>query len=373
MRKTESKTPKARNNTAHASLQSYFERIANSLEDRLSEYVQMRKYIRVYEESKKLLEIKKAINIAAGSIFEVNIDKKLDVDSMKQLVHLLDQKNKALKSVMKGKQQPLQLKLLQQVAKNILAIVHSMLRLNKHIDRVNEVIPVIKALLKLPETESNYENDPILIEISKALSVSIDEPNLAEIKIALEKEKINLSEAAIKLNFEEINDVSDKLVGLLNEKLLLIIGVSEFLIAGVEDDGANDIPAVQRLPDELMVLFLASSLLDIIYRVKELRNGIKMIFNSIKLCLKIMNSDRLESQSKAFLKNGNNNVHDLLSNTTPKVLQRIKKAVIEIAPGLDAFELKLKIDTLELETVMKIAYGLIYEKANRIWENPYDV
>jgi hypothetical protein len=58
----------------------------------------MRKYIRVYEESKKLLDIEKTINIAAGSIYEISVEKKLDVSSMKQLMQSLDQKNKALRS-----------------------------------------------------------------------------------------------------------------------------------------------------------------------------------------------------------------------------------------------------------------------------------
>lgn len=373
MKKKAPKNPKSRNNAAHASLQSYFDRIANSLEDRLSEYVQMKKYVRVYEEAKKVLDIEKAINIAAGSIYEINLETKLDVDSIKQLIHALDEKNKALKAFIKGKPQSLQLKLLQQVSKNILIIINSIVRINKHITRINEVVPVIKAILKLPEKEDNYETNPILIEISNALTVSIDEPNLAEIKIVLEQEKINLSQCNAKLNFEQMNDVSDKLVGLLNDKLLLIIGVSEFLIAGVEDDGANDIPAPQRLPDELRVLFLASSVLDVIYRVKELRNRIKIIFNSLKLCLQIIGSNRLESQYKALLKGGKNNVYDLLSNTTPNALLRIKKAIIEVAPGLDALELKLRIDTLDLEKVVKMTYGLVYEKANRLWENPYDI
>jgi len=327
MKKKTPKNPKARNNSAHASLQS----------------------VRVYEESKKLLDIEKTINIAAGSIYEINVDQKLDVNAMKPLMQSLDDKNKALKSYIKGKPQSLQLKLLSQVSKNIHIVNNHFPRINKHITRVNEVIPIIKALLKLPEKESNYENDPIL-----------------------EKEQIKLSQYDAKLQFEQMNDVSDKLIGLLNDKLLLIIGVSEFLIAGVEDDGANDVAAEQRLPDELRVLFLASSVLYIIYRIKEIRDSIKTIFNSIKLCLQIMNSDRLESQYKALLKNGNNSVYNILSNTTPKVLQRTKKAIIEIVPGLDALDLKLKLDTLDLETVMKMTYGLIYEKANRIWENPYE-
>lgn len=372
MRQKKPKSPKARNNAAHASLQSYFDRISHSLEDRLSEYVQMKKYVRVYEESKKLLDIEKAINIAAGSIYEINIEHKLDENSVKQLVQFLEEKNKALKSFMQGKQLSLQIKLLNQVYKNINVITHYLLQINQNIHRVTEVIPVIKALLKMQDKESNYENDPILIEISNALKKNVEEANLSEIRLMLEKDRVELSQYDAKLDFEQLNDVSDKLIGLLNDKLLLIIGVSEFLIAGVEDDGANDIPADQRIPDELRVLFLATSVLDIIYRVKQIRDGIKAIFNSIKLCLQIMNSERLENPFKAPLKSGNHNIEVLLSNTTPKILQRIKKAVIEIGPGLEALELKLKLDTLDLDTVIKMTCGLIYEKANRVWENPYD-
>ncbi|MDM8560506.1 hypothetical protein [Candidatus Parabeggiatoa sp. HSG14] len=366
------KNPKARNNAAHASLQSYFDRISHSLDDRVSEYVQMKKYVRVYEESKKLLEIEKAVNIAAGSIYEINVDKKLDVDGMKQLIQSLEGKNKALKSFLQKKPPSLQIKLITQVSKNIVIIINHILRVNKHIARVNEVVPVLKALLKMQEKEDNYENDPILIEISNALTVNIDEPSLAEIKITLEKERIDLSQYNAKLNFEQMNDVSDKLVGLLNDKLLLIIGVTEFILAGVDDDGANDAGAEQRLPDELRALFLASSTLDIIYRTKEIRESIKIIFSGIKLCLQIMKSDKLESKFQSFLKGGDNNVFDLLSTVAPNVLQRTKKAVIDVTPGLDALELKLRLDTLDLNTVVKMTYGLIYEKANRIWENPYD-
>jgi hypothetical protein len=374
MRNKTTKKPKSRNNSAHASLQNYFDRISNSLEDRLSEYVQMKKYVRVYQESQKLLEVEKSINIAAGSIYEINVDKRLDVEAIKQLIHSLDEKNKVLKKLFRQKKiQSLQLKLLTQVSRNILIIMNHLMRIQKHIARITEIIPVLKALLKLQEKENNFENDPILLEISNALTVSIEEPNLVDIKASIEKENIDLSQYNGKLNFEQMNDVSDKLIGLLNDKLLLIIGVSEFLIAGVEDDGANDVKAEQRIPDELRVLFLAASVLNTISRIKEIRDSIKIIFNSIKLFLQIVNSERLESQYKTLLKGGDNNTFELLSNNTPSTLQRVKKAIIEIAPGLDAFELKLKIDTLDLETVMKIAYGLIYEKSNRIWENPYDI
>jgi len=374
MRKKElNKIPKARNNAAHASLQGYFDRISHSIEDRVGEYVQMKKYVRVYEESQKLLDIEKALNIAAGSVYEINVERKLDTDTLKKLVLSLREKNKALKSLMQRKPQSLQLKLLNQISKNILLVINNLVKINKHITRVNDIIPVVKALLKLPDREDNYANDPILLEISNALTVSIDEPNLAGIKTMLATEKIDLDKYNATFKYEHMNDVSDKLIGLLNDKLLLIIGVTEFLIAGVEDDGANDIVASQRIPDELRVLFLASSVFDILYRIKEIKSSIKTIFSNVKVFLQIMNSDRLENQYKVFFKSGNNSVHDVLSNNTPKILQRIKKAIIEVVPGLDAFSLKLKLDTLDLEKVIKMTYGLIYEKANRIWENPYDI
>jgi predicted patatin/cPLA2 family phospholipase len=46
-----------RNKKALADFQRYFDRIADSLQDRVSEYMQMKKYIRVFEESNKLLSI----------------------------------------------------------------------------------------------------------------------------------------------------------------------------------------------------------------------------------------------------------------------------------------------------------------------------
>lgn len=373
MRQKILRIPKARNNAAHASLQSYFDRISHSLEDRLSEYVQMKKYVRIYGESKKLLEIEKAVNIAAGSIYEINIDKRFDTNSMKQLLKFLEEKTKELTGLIRNKPKSLQFKFVHQIIKSIHIVMNNLVQINKNINRVNELIPIIKALLKMPDKESNYDNNAILIEINNALSVSITEPNLTEIKNGLTKERIDLTQYDARLLFEHMNDVSDKLIGLLNDKLLLIIGISEFLIAGVDDDGANDITAIQRLPDELRVLFLASSLFDIIYRIKQIRASIKGIFNNIKLCLQIMNSERLESQFQGALKGGNPSVYELLAGNTPRLLQRIKKAIIETAPGLDALELKLKIDTLDLNTIIRMTYGLIYEKANKVWENPYEM
>lgn len=373
MRQKILRIPKARNNAAHASLQSYFDRISHSLEDRLSEYVQMKKYVRIYGESKKLLEIEKAVNIAAGSIYEINIDKRFDTHSMKQLLKLLEEKVKELTGLIRNKPKSLQFRFVHQVIKSIHVVMNNLIQINKNINRVNELIPIIKALLKMPDKESNYDNNAILLEINNALSVSITEPNLTEIKNGLTKERIDLAQYDARLLFEHMNDVSDKLIGLLNDKLLLIIGISEFLIAGVDDDGANDVTAIQRLPDELRVLFLASSLFDIIYRIKQIRENIKGIFNHIKLCLQIMNSDRLESQYQGALKGGTPSVYELLASNTPRLLQRIKKSIIETAPGLDALELKLKIDTLDLNTIIRMTYGLIYEKANKVWENPYEM
>ena len=373
MRQKILRTPKARNNAAHASLQSYFDRISHSLEDRLSEYVQMKKYVRIYGESKKLLEIEKTINIAAGSIYEINIDKKFDAAAMKQLIKLLEEKIKELTGLIRNKPKSLPIRFIRQVIKSIHIIINNLIQINKNINRVNEVIPIIKALLKMPDKEGNYDNNAILIEINNALGISITEPNLTEIRQGLAREHIDLTQYDARLLFEHMNDVSDKLVGLLNDKLLLIIGISEFLIAGVDDDGANDVTAEQRLPDELRVLFLAASLLDIIYRIKQIRENIKGIFNNIKLCLQIMNSERLGSQFQGTLKGGSPSTYELLALNTPRLLQRIKKAIIEIAPGLDALDLKLKIDTLDLNTVIKITYGLIYEKANKVWENPYEM
>jgi hypothetical protein len=372
MRQKPLKQPRARNNAAHASLQSYFDRISHSLEDRVSEYVQMHKYVRVYEESQKLLDIEKTINIAAGSIFETSFEKKLDVSAMNQLVQGLNKKNKALKAFLQGKPLTSQIKLLDQIAKSVHTIIVNLMQIHRDIARINDVVPVLKALLKLKDKDGHHEHDPLLIEITNALANNINEPSLVEIKMLLTTDRANLSEFDAKLHFESFNDVSDKLVGLLNDKLLLIIGISEFLIAGVEDDGANDVGANERLPDELRVLFLAASLLDVLSKIKEVRNSLKTILTHIKFCMQVMDSDKLESKFKALLKNGGpDNLYEGLVNITPRVLQRVKKSIIEISPGLDAFELRLKLETLDLNTVMNMTYGLIYEKSNRTWENPY--
>lgn len=373
MRQKSIKQPKARNNAAHASLQSYFDRISHSLEDRVSEYVQMNKYVRVYEESQKLLDIEKTINIAAGSIFEVSFEKKLDFDATNQLVQLLNKKNKALRSFIQGKPLTSQIKLLDQISKSINTIIVNLMQIYKNIVRINDVVPIITALLKLKDKEGgNHQHDPLLIEVSNALANNIVDPNLTQMKALLQNDRVNLLDYDARLYFEHFNDVSDKLIGLLNDKLLLIIGISEFLIAGVEDDGANDVSASERLPDELRVLFLSSNILDVLNKIKEIRTGLKAIFANVKFCLEVIDSDKMESKFRSLLKdNGNGNIYDAVVNTTPKLLQRVKKTIIEVSPELDAFDLKLKLETLELNKVMKMTYGLIYEKSNRTWENPY--
>jgi|GEM_PF-1023262 len=373
MRQKPIKQPKARNNAAHASLQSYFDRISHSLEDRVSEYVQMNKYVRVYEESQKLLDIEKTINIAAGSIFEVSFEKKLDFDATNQLVQLLNKKNKALRSFIQGKPLTSQIKLLDQISKSINTIIVNLMQIYKNIVRINDVVPIITALLKLKDKEGgNHQHDPLLIEVSNALANNIIDPNLTQMKALLQNDRVNLLDYDARLYFEHFNDVSDKLIGLLNDKLLLIIGISEFLIAGVEDDGANDVSASERLPDELRVLFLSSNILDVLNKIKEIRTGLKAIFANVKFCLEVIDSDKMESKFKSLLKdNGNGNIYEAVVSTTPKLLQRVKKTIIEVSPELDAFDLKLKLETLELNKVMKMTYGLIYEKSNRTWENPY--
>ncbi len=373
MRQKPIKQPKARNNAAHASLQSYFDRISHSLEDRVSEYVQMNKYVRVYEESQKLLDIEKTINIAAGSIFEVSFEKKLDFDATNQLVQLLNKKNKALRSFIQGKPLTSQIKLLDQISKSINTIIVNLMQIYKNIVRINDVVPIITALLKLKDKEGgNHQHDPLLIEVSNALANNIVDPNLTQMKALLQNDRVNLLDYDARLYFEHFNDVSDKLIGLLNDKLLLIIGISEFLIAGVEDDGANDVSASERLPDELRVLFLSSNILDVLNKIKEIRTGLKAIFANVKFCLEVIDSDKMESKFKSLLKdNGNGNIYEAVVSTTPKLLQRVKKTIIEVSPELDAFDLKLKLETLELNKVMKMTYGLIYEKSNRTWENPY--
>lgn len=364
--------PKARNNAAHTSLKNYFDRVSNSLEDRINEFLLMKKYTRIYEESQKLLEIEKTLNIAAGSIFEINVDRKIDCEALEQAMKLLNTKNALIKKYLQGKPFSVQIQYLQEIAKCLQNIVVHTLKITQNITHINGIVPIIKALLKKRDKEGNIEQDLLLREITEALKKNIHQPDLTAIRESLFKENVSLEKFDAKLKFEHLNDVSDKLIGLLNDKLLLVIGISEVLIARVEDDGMNDIDAGQRLPDELRVLFLASSTLDIFSRVKEIRNGIKVIFNNVQLFLKILESGKLGSKVDGLLKTGNDNVQMIVVNSA-KTLKRLAPVINEVATSLDALDLKLKINTLDLDKVIRMTYGLIYEKVYRIWENPYDI
>jgi len=374
MQVKQSKNPRARNNPARTSLQNYFERISNSLEDRIPEYLLMKKYARVYGESQKLLEIERTIDIAAGSIYEINLDEKgLVCSGLEQAARLLNDKNALLKRTLQGKNPSEQTtKLIQHVTAHIQRIVISLQYITRSIARINEITPIIKALLKTKDKESYGEN-PLLIEISNALKKNIEDPNLTEVRNLMEKSSISPAKFDSRLNFEHLNDVSDKLIGLLNDKLLLVISISETIIAGIEDDGINDVDSSKRLPDELMVLFLASSTLDIFRKIKEIRNCVKNISDSIKSYLSVMESGRLENNYKAFLLNGENSVHNVVSRVIPTQLKRILPTINETAANLDSIDLKLDLNTLSLQKVLRMTYGLIYEKANRMWINPYEL
>jgi transcription termination factor NusB len=372
MRSKLPKIPKARNNPARTSLSNYFERISNSLEDRIPEFLQMKKYARVYEESQKLLEIEKTIDIAAGSIYEINIDdKKLISNQLVQFSQLLNKKSKTIRHATQGKAFSKQIQILHNANQHIQNIISNTVKITRHINRINEIIPVIKALLKMKEQE-DYESTPVLVAISDALKRNLHEPSMDEIKVEMQHENVLLSKYDSHLHFEHLNDASDKLIGLLNDKLLLMIGISENLIAGVEDDGINDVDANQRLPDELMVLFLISSILDIFHRVREIRNCVKRISSSIKAFGKIMQIVQKDLKLRSLLHDGENSAYEIISKHIPSHLKRIMPAINEIATNLDALDLKLKLNTLDLDKVIRITNGLIYEKANRIWENPYD-
>jgi len=369
---SQARTPRARNNAAHTSLQNYFDRISNSLEDRIDEFLQMKKYARVYGESQKLLEIEKTINIASGSIFEINLENKLDCQLINTSMQLLNSKNTSIKNFIQGKPASSQLQLLLEVSKNLQKIVIHSLQITRNVTRINDVVPIIKILLKKKDKEGSIENDPLLQDISEALRVSVDQPGLTVIKKTLQNQQVNLDQYDSRLNFEHLNDVSDKLIGLLNDKLLLVIGVSETLIAGVEDDGTNDVDANQRLPDELRVLFLASSTLDVFHKIKEIRSCIKVIFNCIKIYLKIIESGKLGVKIEGILKNNSQNDVNTLVLNSVKNLKRLTPIISEIATSLDALDLKLKLNTLDLDKIIRMTYGLIFEKSNRTWENPYD-
>ncbi|ALG68182.1 hypothetical protein [Beggiatoa leptomitoformis] len=363
--------PKARNNNAHTSMLNYFDRIFHSLEERLYEYMNMRKYMRLYEESQKLLSIERTMNLAAASIYEINMENKLDCKAIHQSMVMLNQYSKRLKLEQTKTIPPLQRKLLTGLTQDIDKIIFSVLQITRNIARINVLTPVIKVLLKTKDKdEDDYNNDLVLIEISNALLAKLEEPQLAEIVRALERSNAHPKNMDAKLHFEQINDVSDKLIGLLNDKLLIVIGISESLIDGTEGDDVGDIPADKRIPDELKVLFLASSVLNILQKLKEIREGIKTLYRCVKNYLQLIEHEKLETKYRALLKNGEHNPHELIISSTQK-LNRIKTTIIELSPGIDAFELKLRLDTLDLQTVINMTYSLIYEKSRRTWINPY--
>lgn len=354
--------PIARNNAARKSMQTYFKRVADSLHDKMVEYQQMKKCARVYSEAQELLRIQTTIDLAAATIFEINMSKKLDCSTVEQFAQLLNTKNLSIKEFIRGKPVTLQIKLLHELAKNIHKIATSIQQITKNINRINEIIPVIKVLLQKKEVEEDErEHDPLLNEINNALKMSLDEPNLIEIKALLQQEKIDLNRYDSKFSFEHFNDVSDKIIGVLNDKLLVAVEVSETLIAGMENEGTHDISTEQRLPDELTVLFLVENALNILYKIKEIRENIKVLFSSVRLYSQLIENDKLETKFKATFKNGDNNIHSLISLSL-KHIQKLEPVISELAD---------KIEPLKLDESIRLTHALIYEKVNRIWENPY--
>ena len=357
--------PTARNSSAHKALQNHFLRIASTLEDKISEFLKMKKYTRVYNEALELLEIKKTIDLAAGRIFEIHLKNKLNTQLLNQLMQLLNSKNTAIKSYIQGKPITLQIKLLHELSKNINKIIISVTQITRDVDRLNDIIPVIKALLKSKDIEEDHEHDPLLLEITKALKKNVTEPALTDIKIVLQKNQVDVNTYDQRLHFEHFNDVSDKLIGLLNDKLLLVLSISEMLVAeDMEDEeDAHDIPANQRLPDELRVLFLAMSTLDILYKIQEMRDSIKIVLASTRFYLQIFDSGKLESRVKSILNTGNHNIHELTLQTA-KIIQKFESFINELV---------IKIDPLKVSKSIKLSHSLIYEKSHRVWENPYRI
>ncbi len=357
--------PIARNSSAHKALHNHFIRISSTLEDKVSEFLKMKKYTRVYEESLELLEIKKTIDMAAGRIFEVHFKNKLNTKLLNQLMQLLNNKNTAIKSYIQGKPVTLQIKLLHEISKNINKIVINITQITRDVDRLNDIIPVIKALLKTKDIEEDHERDPLLLEITKALKINVTEPSLTNIKIVLQKHQIDVETYDQRLHFEHFNDVSDKLIGLLNDKLLLVLNISEMLVTEAldEEEDIHDVPANQRLPDELRVLFLAMSTLDILHKIQEMRDSVKVVLSSTRFYLQIFDSGKLESRVKCILNTGNHNVHELTLQTA-KVIQKFELFINELVA---------KIDPLKISKSIKLSHSLIYEKSHKIWENPYKI
>ncbi|MDD2815265.1 MAG: hypothetical protein PHP00_05940 [Thiotrichaceae bacterium] len=369
--------PKSRNNSAFGALQNYFDRVSNSLEDRIPEYLQMRKYARVYAESRKLLEIGKTLNLAAGSIDEINLTNKLNGDNLRQFAELLNARSLPLRTYLQGKPLTKEIKLLHFIFKNLQQTIKALVTIHKNLKRINAVIPVIGALLKLKENDSDKEHDPVLHEISSSLKANLMLPELDPIKIALIREGSPFSDQLTRLGFEQINDVSDKLIGLLNDKLLVVLEASEVLINSIESDGVNDVSVEKRLPDEVRVLFLAQSVLDIFFKIREIRNCIKIIISFMNDLKDVLEGRKLDMKAEALLclsdnSAKDNSIRDIVLKHLPTNLRRGVPVINEIATSLDALDLKLRLNTLDLTKILKMTYGLIYEKSTRNWINPYE-
>lgn len=357
---TQKHRPKARNNSAHSSLESYFERIYHSLEERNDEYRQLKKYMRVHEECSMLLALEQALNIAADHIYEINITHHLNIQSLLDYAQHINKKNTVIKNYLHGKAFSSQVQLLHEITKQLNIIITHSGQIVRKLNRCKELIPVIKVLLKMQD-EEDVGHDPVSLEISRLLKDNITEPALLSLQAMLRK--YGLAEQTDNLNFEHLNDASDKLIGLLNDKLLLVIGVSEILSEGIEDDATHDVPADQRLPDELRVLFITSSTLDVLQKMCELRDHIKQIFNATKHYLQLQAHPKLDVKVRQLLKVGDNNVTDIVKKLA-LLLQGFSPKVTDLSTY---------IEPLNLPIVLRMAYHLIYEKANRTWENPYPI
>ncbi len=357
---TQKHRPKARNNSAHSSLESYFERIYHSLEERNDEYRQLKKYMRVHEECSMLLALEQTLNIAADHIYEINITRHLNIQALLAYAQHVNKKNTVVKNYLRGKAFSPQVQLLHELTKQLHIIATHSVQIVRKINRCKDLIPIIKTLLQMPDQE-DLGHDPVLLEISRLLQDNITDPPLLSLKAMLSHQGVDKETES--LHFEHLNDVSDKLIGLLNDKLLLVIGVSEILNEGIEDDAGHDIPAEQRLPDELRVLFLTASTLDVLQKICELRDHIKQVFSATKQYLQLQNHPKLDVKVRQLLRVGENNVTD--------VVKKLALLLQGFAPKVT--DLSSYIEPLNLPVVLRMAYHLIYEKANRVWENPYPI
>ncbi len=356
-----SKHPKARNRSAYSSLSGYFERIYHSLADRSEEYRLMRKYMRVNEEAEILLSIERVLDSVADKVYEIQLHNKISETQVQQLMQILNKRVIHLKHYLQGKTFSIQIQLLQEMIKHSQLTINLSLQCFRKLNRIEELIPIIKALLRKKDAHDDIVHDPVVQEITAILREKLDEPSLESLKNTLLQQHVDLKRDDGRLHFEHLNDVSDKLIGLLNDKLLVVIGVSEVLIEGVEDDGGHDVQANQRLPDELRVLFLANSTLEVLAKIKEIKDTLKLLFASTKNFLAFLEHPKLDEKLRKQLKAGDNNLYE-------PIIQLAKKWQI-IANEVN--EPATIIEKLNLPHVMQLAYSLVYEKSRRIWENPY--